>query len=371
MSNLSLKKKTLFTGIVLCFSVIVALILGEVFIRFFSSHGYTTPALRKGETLDFQAALLSKLVLKQEARTIPLWGGKHCHINAKGYRGKEFDAQKPTGTYRIIIYGGSQVFDMVADVDQHWSYLTQLKLHEQGYTNVEVINAGIPGLTAMDSVGRLLGEGHLFQPNCVIICNAWNDIKHFNKTESWIRHYTPHIDYKDFRVDYYSDVDQLLCEFSQLYERLRSRYFYFKLNVGLEGAIPDKQDEIQEMKTAALAHYKLAIETFVDTARNINAVPVLMTQARLVAPENTPAEREKIYYEYQPFEHDTLVSAFVKTDEMIKEIAQEKSVDLIDASSALTGKNELFQDHVHTTVEGSKQLAELTTNFMVTELLNN
>lgn len=369
MPNLSWKKKTLFTFIILCFSVFIALILGEVFIRFFSSHGYTTPALRKGETLEFDAALLSKLVFKQEAKTIPLWGGKHCHINSLGYRGKEFTTQKPTGTFRIIIYGGSQVFDMVADVDQHWSYLTQLKLHEQGYTNVEVINAGIPGLTAMDSVGRLLGEGHLFQPNCVILCNAWNDIKHFNKTESWLRHYTPHIYYKDFRVDYFNGMDQMLCEFSQLYERLRSRYFHYSLNVGLEGAIPEKQDEKQEIKANALAHYKLTIETFVDTARNINAIPILMTQARLVSPKNTPEEREKIYYEYQPFDHDTLVSAFVKTDEIINGIVQEKSVELIDASAVLTGKNELFQDHVHTTVEGSQQLADLTASFLSTQII--
>jgi len=252
------------------------------------------------------------------------------------------------------------VFDMVADIGGDWPHLTEILLHERGYQHVEVINAGIPGLTAVDSVGRLFGEGHLYQPDCVILCNAWNDIKHFNKTEAWLRHYTPHIYTKDFRIDYMNGLDQTLCEFSQLYVRLRSRYFLYRFHVGLEGAIPKQKNAGHEITATALSQYQLAMETFVDIARNSNALPILMTQARLVATTNTPEEREKIYYEYQPYDHDTLVKAFEKTNEMIHEVAMRKNVLLLDASSEMTGKDEYFQDHVHTTTAGSQKLAELT-----------
>jgi hypothetical protein len=98
----------------------------------------------------------------------------------------------------------------------------------------------------------------------------------------------------------------------------------------------------------------------VDVARNVGAVPVLMTQARLVSRDNTEAERERIRYQLALLTHEALCEAFEQTDQAIHEVARQKGVPVIDASGAFTGTNEFFRDHVHCTNAGSQALARFT-----------
>jgi len=53
-------------------------------------------------------------------------------------------------------------------------------LREGGFLNVEVINVGVIGHTALESVGRLFTEGYACKPDFVLIYHAWNDIKYFS-----------------------------------------------------------------------------------------------------------------------------------------------------------------------------------------------
>ena len=108
-----------------------------------------------------------------------------------------------------------------------------------------------------------------------------------------------------------------------------------------------------------LDQFRLNLETFVDLARNAGAVPVLVTQARLVADGNTEAERGRIGYDYALLSHAALVEAFEATDRAARAVSRAKAVALIDASARLTGRAEFFVDHVHLTDPGSAALASL------------
>ena len=56
------------------------------------------------------------------------------------------------------------------------------KVSEGKGHHVEVINAGIPGHTSGDSLGRLYTEIWQWKPDYVIMYEAWNDIKYFNQS---------------------------------------------------------------------------------------------------------------------------------------------------------------------------------------------
>ncbi len=110
---------------------------------------------------------------------------------------------------------------------------------------------------------------------------------------------------------------------------------------------------------------------FVDLARNIDAVLILMTQARLVAPNNTNKEKERIVYSGQKRSYQSLCDAFEKTDEIIKSVADSKDVLMLDASKSLTGKDEFFMDHVHLSDDGSYNLAAITAEYLSNLLKEN
>ena len=97
-----------------------------------------------------------------------------------------------------------------------------------------------------------------------------------------------------------------------------------------------------------------------DLARNVGAKPILMTQVRLVDSANTSAQRERIDYHHVGLTHEVLVATFDKLDEIVRNVAIEKDVVLIDASAYLSGKAWAFYDHVHLDLagKGSEALAQ-------------
>lgn len=150
-----------------------------------------------------------------------------------------------------------------------------------------------------------------------------------------------------------------MCEHSQIYVRLRIHYYNRKYRIGPEGSKP-KGELGSEITSSALQQFRVNVQMFADLAKDINAVPILMIEARLASPDNTESDKKKIQYQYALLDHEGLLKAFAKTDEIIRETASEKNAYLIDASREMTGKSEFFLDHVHLNEKGSEQLAQLT-----------
>jgi hypothetical protein len=339
-------------------SIFVAIAFGEIYVRLFSPIGYETPEIRKNRSLQYVPSLFSRHVFPQKELVADGWNGK-WPINEKGYRGPDFTIAKPEGTIRIIFYGGSAVFDPWSPGEKDWPRRVENILRQNGFPNVEVINAGIPGHASFDSFGRFFAEGHTFDPDYVVLYNAWNDIKYFRSEVPLLRQFSPLIPFSDPRLNYQGPIDRFLSEHSQFYVRLRDRYYHWKLRIGPEGQKPPGE-YVSEIGELGLKQYRLNVEMFVDLAHNIGTVPILMTQARLITQNNTEDQRARIHYEYQLLTHQALYETFKKTDEVIYDVAKEKDVFLIDVSQPLTGRSELFMDSVHLTDKGAEELATIT-----------
>ena len=364
MAQLTRRKKALFPLIFLALLCIVSFGIAEMYIRV--SKEYITPALLRTKSLQYETSLFSRQVFPLFKQNIHTSG---YIINQNGYRGKEFSPNKKSGIIRIIVYGGSATFDQNVPDGKDWPQRTETLLHENGISQVEVINAGIPGNTSIDAFGRFFAEGHLFQPDYVLLYNAWNDIKYFPTESSLLRTRKPYRRETDPRISYQGIFDQILCETSQLYVRLRSRYFHWKYDIAQEGAKP-KTIGSKEIGEIGPRQYEINLRMFVDLARNVGATPILMTQGRLITSQNTEEEKSRIGYGWQSMDHQHIVDAYQKTDKIIFNVAKSKKVHLIDASKHLTGHGDYFSDHVHLTDSGSLELATITSNFL-TELIKH
>jgi hypothetical protein len=350
-------------------SLVFLLGISELGIRLFVKNGDVTPEVLRNRSVQYDPAVFARHVFKQEARTIKHAPGSkkgvEWEINEKGYRGPKFDENKPDGVIRIIVYGGSAAFDMMVSEGKDWPHQVQKKLRESGLANVEVINAGIMGHTALESVGKLFAEGFAFKPDYVLIYNAWNDIKYLSSQKTVLRTLRPCPTCNgqfDHRIYYSNMLDRWLCEGSQLYTVLRRIYYKKTLKIAKEGIQKEekKRLDISELNPLGFRQYKLAMEMFVDLARNIGAKPILMTQARLVVSDNTAVQREHIDYHHVVLTHEVLVETFDKLDEIVRNVAVEKDAVLIDASAHLSGKEWAFYDHVHLDLagKGSEALAQ-------------
>ena len=363
MSEFGLKKTLLFTSIVTLAALLGLLVAGEIYIRVFSRFGKMTWDIYHMKTLRYEAGIFSRYNFAREAHDVVSGTNKRYHINSKGYRGREFELSKPKGITRIIIYGGSTVFDSEADDPNDWPHLVEKILQQNGYPNVEVINAGVPGSASLDAFGRFFGEGHLLTPDYVMFYGIWNDLKYFHYNKPSLRFY-PANPSDDPISNPRNWADKFLGNHSQIYFRVRMRYGYWKYHVGPEGIKPLDAPRTSEIQPIQLAQYKITMQMFVDLARDIGAEPVLITEATLITPNN-PSAGEDMIRDYLALNRQGVLKGYEECTKIIKEVGIEKKAYVIDAHAELSGKRDLFADHVHTTEKGSQALAQMVADELI------
>ena len=361
-------KKFFFSVVLIIFSLLIVYIGGEILVRLISKSHFRTPAELGEESLQYRATVFARHAFKTKKIDASGWGDSVWHINPKGYRGLDFTPGKSDDTIRVMIYGGSAVFDPHADGYTDWPFQVQQILRNKGYPKAEVINAGVPGHASYDSFGRFFAEGHLFQPDYVILENAWNDLKGFHQDISLLRFARPYVIEKDKRLTYHNWLDRKMCELSELYLQLRSRYYQKKY--GAEGK-RFKDKEQTGITVKALTQYERTFELFSDLAQNIGATPIFIKQPRLVTAKLDEELRALVAEDYLPFSYATAVEAFTKTDQIIDDVAARKNVYVIDASKFMTGKAEMFSDHVHLTKKGSATMAQIVAENLIQAFQRN
>lgn len=102
---------------------------------------------------------------------------KILNINSYGFRGPEFSINKNENIFRIFMIGGSTTVSLRSDSDNHTipGYL-QTMFNDNNYKQIEIINAGVPGITSTDELALLKYKILNFNPDLIIIYDGANDI---------------------------------------------------------------------------------------------------------------------------------------------------------------------------------------------------
>lgn len=282
-------------------------------------------------------------------------------INELGLRGSVVANPKRRETCRILFLGGSQVFGLGSE---NWPLLAGEYLLAKNL-DVDVINGGVPGHTTFDSVGKVQTEFWLYEPDIIVLCQAWNDIKYFptlNSNRPWRDVVEPLR--RDWRLRP-NGVDYLAC-FSSLYRLIRA-----DLISNLYGDEGERRRSVDgHFLAEGLAQYRLNVETLCDISRNIGAQIVLCKQPRLVTEDLSEGERRRISYDLVGLPHSELVAAFAECDRIIDEIAASKHCLVSDLSGPMSGHSLWFDDHIHFTVDGGRQAANLLGHDLLSVVTN-
>lgn len=353
--RLSRKRRFVFGLVTVALASAVVLIGAEVFVR--SVRPYYTPETVRRSSLQYDPAVLAR------HRVVPnqVIEDPSLHINAQGYKGPDFRVEKDPGTIRILFLGGSMVWTTDASDGEDWPALAGRELEARGFDQVEVMNAGVPGHASWDSLGRYYGELWMYQPDIVVICHAWNDLKLIKAAREgislfrWLRPYRPS---QNPHVTYQNALDRFLGETSQVYVRLRSRYYAWKIPFGSEGIVEETQLS-EDFDPAALEQYRLNINLIADAVLHTGGRPVFLTQPTLAVADLPESDRDQIRYQYVGLSHEGLSEAFAECRDILLEIGEARGIAVIDAYSELSGQPEKFMDHVHVSAEGARDVARI------------
>jgi hypothetical protein len=241
-------------------------------------------------------------------------GGETWEINELGLRGPVPARRKAPGTVRVLVLGASATFNGSPVTGVTWPELLERRLEARTGLRLEVINAATPGYTLYQSGRRLRFELMDYEPDLVIVNHLWNGMKLFALED-------PEEMIALWEV-YGQDPDNVwaigtnrflraVTRRSQAVAYGRSRIILAHLNrarLMQEGRL--YQDTGHEATPEGLAFFRHNLEYIRDTVVPRGIPLLIVKQATLVRPDNTPEERAKIQYRYVGMDHEALVAAY-------------------------------------------------------------
>lgn len=160
------------------FGILIAAFLLEILLRFyFTNFGTRDQKIMYLYSLEEIRALQTSVLPMPYISYVPSPEHAQDGNNRLGYRGPEVAIPKPAGVFRIVAMGGSTTYSTGTTADESYPALLQKILREEyGYTNVEVINAGVIGYTSWEILAAFEFRVLELEPDMLILYEAVNDL---------------------------------------------------------------------------------------------------------------------------------------------------------------------------------------------------
>ncbi len=262
-------------------------------------------------------------------------------LNNFGFRGADLTAEKGDA-YRVVLLGESTTFGITIERDWlPWGELLAQMIRERLAPNrpIEVINAGIPGITLHENLDRLAWQILPLQPDLIISYHGFNQFSSLDATLPPVRTRLPPPRFQPRPITLLANAEY----------RWRMLRYARQLSERTVGNAPANTNF---MTSQYAADYRELIRTCRDNGVKL----VLATYSMAV---NAQSDPDLIQF-YHQMEHslNRQMQACVAHAEMVRQLAQQNDIAIVDTQPALDGKPEYFIDLVHFTIEGQQRMAE-------------
>lgn len=300
--------------------------------------------------------------------------GPNTH-NLLGYRSDEIVLPKPEGTLRIVCMGGSTTYSTsIKDNKMTYPALLEKELRDRGYTNVEVINAGVGAWTSYETLINFELRVIDLEPDIIIIYHAINDLR--------ARFVWPHEAYKGDNSGWSSPLTMEMPSIFEYSSLLR----YFMIRMGLvkpHSSIDRNLDRTAKTNlTDEFCKQKFKNTYPEGIFKEVSAEQILMTNKPAYFRRNLEhiiliANYRKIKtvlatFAYSPlFTDEPLVSSeeciagLSEMNQVIKNVAKETGVNLFDFADVFPIEKSYYTDGRHVNEKGSKLKAELFADYLI------
>jgi len=268
--------------------------------------------------------------------------GSRIRINNKGFRGEEIPDQKGDA-YRIVALGESTTFGLtISPRHTPWPQSLEQMIRERLGTNrpVQVINAGVPGITLEQNLERLPRQVLPLQPDMLISYHGWNGF-------GFIYDGLPPL-YGKLPPRYCHRPLKLLADFE--YAMKMRKYF----RQSAVRSVPRPAFLSSPMETRYARHY----EQLIEMTRTNGIRLVIATYSMAVNDQSSP-DCVAFYRRRTPSANWDIKANQAHTA-ILRQLAREHpDITLVDTQFALDGHHENFFDLMHFTPDGEQRMAEI------------
>ena len=271
--------------------------------------------------------------------------------NSFGFRGRQVPLNKSKDSYRMICLGSSYT---LSGEDKSFAYFLEQKLNNYSKKRVyEVINAGIPGQSILESFMLFSLDWRKLNADMVIIDNVLDSVP----LNAW-----------PFYLENYRANKKFFLE-----KRFhRTLFSYFKLN-GVEAVtkilydkfLPRRDEPVKE----GLDAYESILEAFVMEAKGMGSEVVLLSCGIRVGKPDVSQDKkeEKDYLErrYSDFTVRGTMRTIEEYNKIMARVAERNKVIFIDMSKVVPKNKINYEDVTHRSNKGNEVFTEELFNKLV------
>ncbi len=270
--------------------------------------------------------------------------------NSLGFRGPEISSEKPAGAIRLAFLGASTTW--CAEVSSNaavWAERVSARLASDfPGRQFDFVNGGVPGYTLRSSLLNLEHRIAPLAPDVIVIYHATNDLsgelRELALAEGLISETRVAQQHWPSRYSLLWDLAEKNIRIAFARRRAESGVGVLRADFGKIGE-PFRVALTELVRAAKARAEVVAVATF-----------SIRMRARQSPDEKLRAASSALYY--VPFmDPDGLIAAFARYNQIIREVASNEAIVLIDGEDGVPGDAAHFTDSVHFTDAGSEAMA--------------
>jgi lysophospholipase L1-like esterase len=293
--------------------------------------------------------------------------GHVVHFNARGQRVtnvRDVPVPKPEGTYRVVCEGGSTTFDLLAPDDSAtWPARLGMLLGPRA----DVVNAGFPGWTSLESLVSLETRDLDLQPDLVVVFSGVNDLQPAGHVPFAPDYSAGHAEILP-RVTGVAPVPVRLVSRLVFVEWLRGRLKPLDREETTEGYTPSyewkggpKRDDIP---AEAVAVYERNLRSTIAVAASHGAQTLLVAQAARLRAGHEKADLAWLEGWTPGLTATGYLAGLARYNAVARKLGDEGLALFLDPFLAGNFTDAHFQDPVHFSPAGSELFAKTLAAFL-------
>jgi lysophospholipase L1-like esterase len=316
-------------------------------------------------------------------------GQENLNINSLGFRGEEILADKPKGTYRIVVLGGSTVLNREVPFEDNAVRILEKKLRLY-FPNrkIEVINAGKDYYTTEHSLIQYMFKISDLNPDLIIMWHGANDMWNSCLSEGVFTHGPYKSDYSHFFgpltkivFDYFRPQPLIQIKFvtldfllkasrDNLYSDITSKLKEFFLEKAIKNYINEK-NTISVRDFPSDYAYRRNLSYLIEITKQRNVPLILGNQPNLFKTKNSTEEVKKINVickkDNKNYDLESLKYGLDLFNRTTEQTALEKNTLFVNLDKEVPKNLTYFLDAFHYTKEGNKTVANNLFNFILSK----
>ncbi len=271
----------------------------------------------------------------------------------------DLQAPKITQPVDIVFLGGSSTECGYVDEELRFPYRVGELLATSAGLSARTLNGGVSGNHSLHSLIQYLAKVGPLQPRYVVLMHNINDLTLLSKTGSYWQAPPSRELVSSRPIPTPAPLINLAALLQPLKDLVSSPPPSTARDEWADFRI--KSQEVNQNEVERL--FRASLTSFVGTVRAFGSQPVLMTQFNRIK-----AGDEFVRWTYeresQPFSYEAFITLYTRLNQVIREIAAENNVFLIDLDQTIPATSNYIYDAVHVNGEGSLMVAKVIAEAM-------